>query len=142
MKEPLQRVELQSLYKLNSTLTVLGLAVKALFFLGFFYWASQSEVGDAGLRGVIAADALTFVIFGVIEWKFRRLVVTAGFLFEIALFFVYFGRHSLFDIPRHDVTLIGYAFVFGFPYLLVKVAVWGVEHVLETHGIRDEMPSP
>ena len=115
-----------------------GLATKAILFLLFFWWASRDPVGDAALQGVIAVDVLCLIVFGTIEWQFRRLAITWSFLFEILIVGIFLTRHSLFEIDQ--ANLVGVSFAFGFPYLLVRTIIWSVEHAVETSGLhRDAM---
>ncbi len=126
---------MQWLHRVNVIWTWIALTTKAIIFIGFFWWARVSAFGDAALQGILAADVLAFLVFGMFEWNFRRLALTWGLLFELTLLTVFFWRNSLLDVPHHDMRLFGATVAFGFPYLLLRTVAWSVEHAMETSGV-------
>lgn len=113
-----------------------GLALKTLVFVPFFVWARHSDLGAAALRGLVGADVLAWLLFGLLEWPFRRFQVTAGGVFELVLIVLYLNRGPLFEITSNmESTALSALFFFGF--LTLKAGIWSAEHILEVTGVRE-----
>jgi hypothetical protein len=128
---------LRDLLRREVLATVLGLAAKVTLFGTFFLWARTSPLGAAALRGAVAADAFTWLVFSALAWPLRRIRVTAGAVFEALLLLCYWNRGEIFDITAETIEETAFVAVFFFAVVFAKAAAWAAEHALVISGVQE-----
>jgi len=117
--------------------TIGGLAIKTALFVPFFVWARHSDTGAAALRGAVAADVFSWIVFSFLEWPFRRFRVTVGAAFEMLLVVLYWNRGGLFDITARSMESTAFSALFFFGVLFLKSGAWAGEQALEISGVQE-----
>jgi hypothetical protein len=128
--------DLKDLFHRTVLVTFAALAGKTLLYVPLFLWAQHGDVGAAALRGAVAADVFTWIFFSLLEWPFRRVQVTAGGVFELALVVLYLYRDSFFEITG-SIDSTALSVVFFFLVLFGKTGLWCAERVLEVTGVKE-----
>jgi hypothetical protein len=128
--------DLGDLLRRTVLVTFAALAGKTLLYVPLFLWAQHGDVGAAALRGAVAADVFTWIIFSLLEWPFRRVQVTAGAVFELSLIMLYLYRDSFFEITG-SIDSTAMSVVFFFLVLFGKTGLWCAERVLEFTGVKE-----
>jgi hypothetical protein len=132
----LESADVRELLQRTVLATFAGLGAKTLLYVPLFLWARHSDLGAAALRGTVAADVFTWIVFAFLEWQFRKLRVTAGALFELVLVILYLNREALFDITG-NVESTALSLLFFFAVMFGKTALWVAEWVLEFTGVKE-----
>jgi len=112
------------------------LILKALAFLALFAWAGHGSVGAGALRGAVAADAFTWLVFACLEWPAHPGHVSAGGIFQFVLIVFYFERDALFDIHASAESL-GMSMLLFFMVLFFKTAAWCTRRALGVSGAAE-----
>jgi len=133
---PVAPEDLRGLLKQTLLVAFGAVAGKAVFFLPLFFWARASEIGAGALRGAVAADIFSWIVFSLLDWPFRRVHVGLGGLFELALIVLYLNREPLFEIAGGAQTT-ALSLVFFFLVLFGKTALWTAERTLEVTGVKE-----
>ncbi|MHC4163049.1 MAG: hypothetical protein ACYSUM_13045 [Planctomycetota bacterium] len=128
--------DLHDLFRRTVLVTFAALAGKTLLYVPLFLWARHGDVGAAALRGAVAADVFTWILFSVLEWPFRRVQVTAGAVFELVLVVIYLYRDWFFEITS-SIDSTAMSVVFFFMVLFGKTGLWCAERVLEFTGVKE-----
>jgi hypothetical protein len=135
--EPLiETDEIRSLKALDKRFTYIGLGIKAFLYGSLFYWAHQSSTGSAVLDGFVAADIITWVLFGFFEWEYRGFQLKQGSVIEAGLILLYLARNSIFDLADGPEELALTILSFGM-FATIKSGLWAGEHVLQVTGVRE-----
>jgi len=122
--------------RVRFTAGAVWLIVKALVFLALFAWAGQGSVGAGALRGAIAADAFTWLLFACLEWPAHPGHVSAGGIFQFVVIVFYFERGALFDIHAGAESL-GMSMLLFFMVLFFKTAAWSTRRALRFSGAAE-----
>jgi hypothetical protein len=129
--------DLRDLFRRTVLVTFAAIAGKTLLYVPLFLWARTGDVGAAALRGAVAADVFTWILFSVLEWPFRRgFQLTAGAVFEFVLVVLYLHRESFFEISG-SIDSTAMSVVFFFMVLFGKTGLWCAERVLEFTGVKE-----
>lgn len=113
-----------------------GLVLKALFYVGMFWWAGASESGAAALQGVVYADILTWIVFVLLEAPFQMHRILTGSGFELLLVLVFLFRGTLLDIST-DAVSAGIGVLWFILFLALRAGIYGAEATLRNTGVTD-----